>query len=386
MKTSSPRADGFHMPAEWEPHAKTWMVWPERPDNWRLGAKPAQAAFTAVAHAIAAFEPVVVCANAGELANASAALLVRATQHPIRVVEIDNDDAWCRDTGPTFVVNGAELRGIDWTFNAWGGANGGLYAMWDRDDEVAGKILATEKLVRYRSEGFVMEGGAIHVDGEGTLLVTEACLLNSNRNPQLGRSEIEAMLRDYLAVEKIIWLPRGIVNDETDEHIDNMCCFSEPGEVLLAWTNDQNDPQYAFSTAALKVLEAAVDAKGRALKVHKLPLPAVMTATAEEVATLAAGDAIERPSSNRLAGSYINFYLCNGGVIVPKFDDPNDDVAARILAERFPGRQVVQVPGREILLGGGNVHCITQQQPAVVPPQQQPALVPPQQQPAVFRE
>jgi agmatine deiminase len=351
------------MPAEWAPHAQTWMVWPERPDNWRLAAKPAQAAFAAVARAIAAFEPVVVCASAEQLANATATLQAHASEYAIRVVEVANDDAWCRDTGPTFVVNGTEVRGVDWMFNAWGGANGGLYASWDQDDAVARKILAMENLARYRTEGFVMEGGAIHVDGEGTLLVTEACLLNPNRNPHLGRTEIEAMLRDYLAVEKIIWLPRGIVNDETDEHIDNMCCFCAPGEVLLAWTDDQTDPQYAFSSAALKVLEAAVDAKGRAIKVHKLPLPAVMTAEADEVATLAAGDAIERPASNRLAGSYVNFYLCNGGVIVPKFDDSNDDVAARILAERFPDRQVVQVPGREILLGGGNIHCITQQQP-----------------------
>lgn len=217
-----------------------------------------------------------------------------------------------------------------------------------------------------------MEGGAIHVDGEGTLLVTEACLLNANRNPHLGRTQIEAMLREHLAVEKIIWLPRGIVNDETDEHVDNMCCFCAPGEVLLAWTDDQNDPQYAFSMAALKVLETSVDAKARALKVHKLPLPAVMHATAEERATVADGSAVARITDDRLAGSYINFYLCNGGVIVPKFDDPNDDVAARILAERFPDRRVVQVPGREILLGGGNIHCITQQQPAVFPSQQQP--------------
>ena len=353
------------MPAEWEPHTQTWMVWPERPDNWRLGAKPAQAAFATVARAIAAFEPVVVCASAEQMASASAALLANPTKYPIRVVEIGNDDAWCRDTGPTFVVNGAEVRGIDWTFNAWGGQNGGLYTSWDLDDAVAGKILAIEKLSRYRTEGFVMEGGAIHVDGEGTLLVTEACLLNANRNPHLGRTQIEAMLREHLAVEKIIWLPRGIVNDETDEHVDNMCCFCAPGEVLLAWTDDQNDPQYAFSVAALKVLETAVDAKARALKVHKLPLPAVMHATAEERATVADGSAVARITDDRLAGSYINFYLCNGGVIVPKFDDPNDDVAARILAERFPDRRVVQVPGREILLGGGNIHCITQQQPAV---------------------
>ena len=365
--TSTPRADGFRMPAEWEQHQQTWMVWPERPDNWRLGAKPAQAAFASVAQAIAKFEPVTVCVSALQRPAAVAALHQLPTTHPIRVVEIDTDDAWCRDTGPTFVVNGGgEVRGVDWTFNAWGGHNGGLYSPWQCDDAVATKILAMEGLSRYRTDSFVMEGGAIHVDGEATLLVTEACLLNANRNPQLERGGIEAQLREYLAVDKVIWLPRGIVNDETDEHIDNMCCFCRPGEVLLAWTEDRTDPQYAFSAAALTVLEASVDARGRSIKVHKLPLPAVMTATAIEYASVDAGSAIARKPLTRLAASYINFYLCNGGLIVPKFDDPNDAIAAQILAACFPDRTVVQVPGREILLGGGNIHCITQQQPAVV--------------------
>ena len=367
------------MPAEWEPHQQTWMVWPERPDNWRMAAKPAQAAFMRVAKAIAEFEPVKICVSAAQLKSALAAIeAIEATptQHPISLVEIETDDAWCRDTGPTFVVNGTgEVRGVDWTFNAWGGHDGGLYSPWQRDDEVAAQILAIEGVARYRTTNFVMEGGAIHVDGKGTVLVTEACLLNANRNPELGRDGIEAQLREYLATEKVIWLPRGIVNDETDEHVDNMCCFCGPGEVLLAWTEDRSDPQYAFCVAALGVLEDSVDAKGRAFKVHKLPLPAVMTATAEECATVDAGNAIAREPLTRLAASYSNFYLCNGGVIVPKFDDPNDDVAAQILAKCFPSRRVVQVPGREILLGGGNIHCITQQQPAVVVSQQQPAVV-----------
>ncbi|MCE2990251.1 MAG: agmatine deiminase family protein, partial [Nitrosomonadaceae bacterium] len=168
----------------------------------------------------------------------------------------------------------------------------------------------------------------------------------------------------YLGIEHVIWLPRGIVNDETDEHIDNMACFVAPGEVLLAWTDDTSDPQYEFSRMALDVLEASHDARGRRLRVHKLPLPHPMYATAAERAGVVSGDAVPREADERLAGSYINFYICNGGVIVPRFDDPNDDVAAEVLARVFPKHQVVQVPGREILLGGGNIHCITQQQPA----------------------
>ncbi len=363
---STPFADGFFMPAEWAPHKQTWMVWPERTDNWRLGAVPAQAAFTSVAAAIAGFEPVTVCASANQFQRASAQIGAVTTPHPIRVVEVANDDAWCRDTGPTFVVNGhGQVRGIDWQFNAWGGLQGGLYSPWANDDALAARVLEIEQLGRYRTDGFLLEGGAIHVDGEGTLITTEACLLNPNRNPHLRRADIEHQLHDYLGVTKVIWLENGIVNDETDEHIDNMCCFVRPGEVLLAWTDDKDDPQYAYSAAALKLLEQSVDAKGRPLKVHKLPLPAVMLAVASEYASVdRTPGAKPREAQSRLSGSYINFYLCNGGLIVPTFGDANDVVAARILAACYPSHRVVTVPGREILLGGGNIHCITQQQPA----------------------
>jgi agmatine deiminase len=362
--TSTPRADGFYMPAEWATHKQTWLVWPERTDNWRLGAKPAQQAFCAVIRAIARFEPVTVMASARQFANAQAQLALEATAHPIRVIEVSTNDSWCRDTGPTFVTNGKEVRGVDWTFNAWGGLNGGLYFPWDLDDQVAQKVLNVEGMARYRTEGFVLEGGAIHSDGEGTLLTTAECLLNPNRNPDLTKAQIEQQLSDYLAIDKVIWLEDGIFNDETDGHVDNMCCFVRPGEVLLAWTDDESDPQYARSKAALEVLENSTDAKGRKFIIHKLPVPGPLLAKAEEYASVdLTGAATPREAQARLAGSYINFYLCNGGLVLPTFDDPMDSVAVQILSKLFPQHQIVTVPGREILLGGGNVHCITQQQP-----------------------
>lgn len=358
----TPRADGFHMPAEWAPHTRTWMVWPERPDNWRLGGKPAQAAFTAVAKAIARFEPVTVCASAAQYENARA----RLDDANIRVVEITTDDAWVRDTGPTFVIDDqGEVRGVDWAFNAWGGFDGGLYFPWQRDDQVARKILEIEGCARYRTEGFVLEGGSIHVDGEGTLITTEECLLNRNRNPHLNREEIEAVLRDHLAVDTIIWLPDGLYNDETDGHVDNFCCYVRPGEVLLAWTDDPANPNYPRCQAAMKVLEQARDAKGRQLVVHKMPIPGPIHATEEECAGVDLVEGTqERDPSIRLAGSYVNFLIVNGGIVAPKFDDPKDAEAEAILKRLFPQHDVVMVPGREILLGGGNIHCITQQQPA----------------------
>ncbi|MBD8684091.1 agmatine deiminase [Pseudomonas sp. CFBP 13719] len=359
---STPRADGFHMPAEWAPHTQTWMLWPERPDNWRLGGKPVQAAHVALAKAIARFEPVTVGVSAGQYDNARARLDVPN----IRVVEMSSDDAWMRDTGPTFVIDqSGQVRGVDWAFNAWGGFAGGLYAPWNRDEQVASKVLDMERCQGYHTQGFVLEGGSIHVDGEGTLITTEECLLNRNRNPHLDREQIERILADHLAVDKIIWLPDGLFNDETDGHVDNFCCYVRPGEVLLAWTDDASDPNYARCQAALQVLENSVDAKGRALVVHKMPIPGPLYATQEECdgVDLVAGSQ-ERHPSVRLAGSYVNFLIVNGGIIAPSFDDPLDSQAQALLQQLFPEHEVVMVPGRELLLGGGNIHCLTQQQPA----------------------
>ncbi|MBD8594191.1 agmatine deiminase [Pseudomonas sp. CFBP 8758] len=361
---STPRADGFHMPAEWAPHTQTWMLWPERPDNWRLGGKPVQAAHVALAKAIARFEPVTVGVSAGQYDNARARLDVPN----IRVVEMSSDDAWMRDTGPTFVIDeSGQVRGVDWAFNAWGGFDGGLYAPWNRDEQVASKVLGMERCQGYHTQGFVLEGGSIHVDGEGTLITTEECLLNRNRNPHLSREQIERILSDHLAVDKVIWLPDGLFNDETDGHVDNFCCYVRPGEVLLAWTDDASDPNYARCQAALQVLESSVDAKGRALVVHKMPIPGPLYATQQECdgVDLVAGSQ-ERHPSVRLAGSYVNFLIVNGGIIAPSFDDPLDSQAQALLQQLFPEHEVVMVPGRELLLGGGNIHCLTQQQPAPV--------------------
>jgi agmatine deiminase len=356
---STPKADGFRMPAEYEPHDGCWMIWPERPDNWRLEAAPAQAAFAAVAEAIAAAEPVTVGASDAQFERARAAL-----SPAVRVVELSSDDAWMRDTGPTFVVEGGgERRGVDWGFNAWGGREGGLYVSWERDERVAAKVLEVEGAGRYRAP-LVLEGGSIHVDGEGTVLTTEECLLNRNRNPELSREEIEGRLLEYLGAEKVLWLGRGVVADETDGHIDNLACFARPGLVLLTWTDDQSDPQHEVSADARKRLEAARDAQGRPLEVVLLPSPGPLSAGAEEAAGVQPVPGTQpRLPGDRLAASYANFYLANGRVVMPLLDQRRDEEAAAILAATFPEREVVGVPAREILLGGGNIHCITQQVP-----------------------
>jgi agmatine deiminase len=357
---STPAADGFRMPAEWEPHAGCWMVWPERPDNWREKAAPAQAAFVAVASAIAASEPVTMAVSDAQFERARAAL-----PDAVRVVEVSSDDAWMRDIGPTFVVDGnGARRGVDWRFNAWGGLDGGLYTSWERDDRVAAKVLEVEGDGRYRAP-LILEGGSIHVDGEGTVLTTEECLLNPNRNPELDRAAIEAALNEYLGTEKVVWLGEGVFEDETDGHVDNLAAFARPGVVLLTWEEDPADPQHARSADALARLEAATDAQGRPFEVIKVPAPHPPATTDEEAAgVLTTDDAIPRRGGDRLAGSYVNFYIANSHIVYPLLDPDRDEEAGSILAETFPTREVVGVPAREILLGGGNIHCITQQVPA----------------------
>ncbi len=359
---STPRADGFSMPAEWEPHDRCYLVWPERTDNWRLGAKPAQDAFVAVAEAIARSEPVTMLASARQWEHARA-----SCSDAISVVEMTTDDAWVRDTGPTFVVNRStgQRRGVDWVFNAWGGLDGGLYFPWANDDLVAAKVCDLEGAPRYRAP-FVLEGGSIHVDGEGTCITTEECLLNPNRNPGLARREIESLLRAYLGVEMVIWIPRGIHGDETDGHVDNLACFSRPGRVLLTWSEVADDPQSEISREARSVLESATDARGRRLEVGLLPAPDPLSMTGDEASGIDRSHyARPRSAGDPMAVSYVNFLVTNSGVVHPLLDERHDRAVGERLAAEFPGRRIVGVPGREIALGGGNIHCITQQVPRV---------------------
>ncbi|KAJ9514574.1 hypothetical protein QJQ45_016311 [Haematococcus lacustris] len=393
------------MPAEWEPHAGTWIGWPDNLFNWRQQARPAQLAFGAVAEAIAKYEPVTVCTTAASWLSARTQL----PQH-IRVVELSANDYWLRDTGPTVGAGaypglraaltppppdatpagvgpaaaaavgaagqgpeGAGVIACCWAFNAYGQKYsdvGGLDAMIGvRVANVAGLPAVQPSLV--------LEGGSIHVDGEGTLLTTEECLLHPNRNPNCSKEDIEAQLKRWLGVSKVLWLPRGLYADhDTNGHVDNFACFARPGVVLLAWTDDSSDPQHEISRQALEILQGMTDAAGRTLQVVKLPLPPPLFRTKEECEGLVGGytmleedpmgsDMYRRPGQ-RLAASYVNFFIANGAVVMPAFGVPEDEVAKAVLQEQFPGRVVIAVPSREVLLGGGNIHCITCQQPGGV--------------------
>lgn len=357
MKTLSsiPRRDGFRMPGEFEQHQGCWILFPERSDNWRDNAEPAQEAFSNVARTIAQFENVKMGVSAAHFESAR-----RLLPKSVKLVELEYDDAWIRDTGPTCVVNPKGIvRGVDWGFNSWGG----LFRSWDKDNQVARKVIELEGLDRYESK-MILEGGAVNVDGEGTLLAVKECVMNPNRNPIMSLIETENTIKDYLGVEKIIWLPKGLYLDETGGHIDNLCCFIHPGTIAIAWTDDRSDPQWEISTEAFQILKSEMDAKGRKFEIFKIHQPAPMFMSKQESDGIAeSSGTISRKEGDRLAASYVNFYIANGGIIMPSYNDPMDESAKDTLQTLFPNRRVVDVSSREILLGGGSIHCIVQQIP-----------------------
>lgn len=336
--TETPRSLGFAMPPEWHRHARCWMAWPCREALWGDGLDAARAAHADVARAIAEFEPVTMVCNPADVAEASL-----ATGSGVEMLSLPINDSWLRDNGPTFLLDGnGGLGAVHWRFNGYGDK----YQNYDDDAAVAAKIAARVS-ARVFPADFVMEGGAIHVDGEGTALVTESCLLNPNRNPDLDHGDIEARLSDLLGIDKVIWLPRGYQDDETDGHIDNVACFARPGVVLALTTDDTGDPNHRVLTENLKILRASRDARDRRLEVIELPQPPWRMG----------------PGGRRLALSYINFYMANGAIVMPTFHAAEDDRAAKILRDAFPDRKIVRVPALDIVVGGGSIHCITQQQP-----------------------
>jgi agmatine deiminase len=335
-----PASLGYVMPAEWEPHSRCWMAWPCRDEVWGEHMDAARTAYADVARAIADFEPVTLVCNPSDVAEAS---LTLGNGNAIDVVSMEIDDSWLRDSGPTFLLDrNGHLAGAHWRFNAWGQK----YQPYSRDAVVAKQILKHVGARRFRAP-FVLEGGAIHVDGEGTVLTTEQCLLNPNRNADVTKAQVEQNLRDWLGVSTVIWLPEGIEDDETDGHVDEIACFVRPGVVLALSTDDKSDGNFDTLQTNLDILRSAKDAKGRPLQVIEVPQPAR-----------------QEHNGKRLSLSYVNFYIANGGIVMPAFDVAEDERAFRIIRDAFPNRRVVQVHARDIFLGGGGIHCITQQQPA----------------------
>lgn len=333
MTEGFPVDEGFRFPAEWEPHELTLMQFPP-PQNWyRHQLEGARRDWADVANTVVDFEPVIMAVRPEDRAIAEKLL-----SSAIDLIEMDLNDAWSRDAGPMIVVNDhGERRVAGFTFNGWGRK----LPPYDADAMVKGRFAAHLDLAMYVSD-LVMEGGAVALDGEGTLITTEECLLNPNRNRDWSKAGIEQELKRFLGVETVIWIPRGLTPDPiTDGHIDGMAAFSEPGVVLLHTIDDPSDPNHEITQKAKQILQETEDARGRRFEIVEIPL------TSDDLA-------------------HMNFYICNGGVVVPATGRAaEDDAPLGILREMFPGREVVGVPGEMMAEGGGGVHCITQQVPAV---------------------
>lgn len=358
---TTPTKDGFYMPAEFEPHEATVMIFPERSGSWTYDAQPAMPSFLKIWQVIAEHEKLYLLVS--QKKKAKAAMLTKHIKN-LELLEIAQNDAWARDTAPTFVKHPitGEVRGIDWQFNAWGGAYDGLYAHWQEDNALASVFCQKTGYACYHAQHFVLEGGSVHSNGQGIIMTTESCLLSQGRNPALSKTEIADTLCTYLGAEKIIWLPRGIYNDETNEHVDNICAFIRPDEVVLAWTEDKNDPQYALSEACLEELQK------HDFIIHKLPIPAhPVYVTEHDLQGYVFEEGEDtREAGERLAASYVNFYFTNHAVLLPQFGDENtesDMLAVNIMRKLCPEREIIPIPARELLLGGGNIHCLTQQIP-----------------------
>ena len=346
---STPRELGYCMPAEWEPHAATWLTWPRRdgisfPDRF----DPIPAFWVRLAELLSQHESVRINTFDDEqeaeiteqLARSNALVRERVFLHRFPAYE-----PWCRDHGPIFVTREVagrrELAVVDWGYNAWGGK----YPPFDLDDAVPQHVARLLGVPLFQP-GIVLEGGSIDVNGCGTLLTTEACLLNPNRNPHLNREQIEQYLRDYLGVTKILWLGDGIAGDDTDGHVDDLARFVNPTTVVAVIEDDPADENYKPLQENLRRLRSMTDQDGRVLRIVPLPMP--------------------RPISHggqRLPAFYANFYIANDVVLVPTFDDPNDTRALTTLQQLFSDRRVVGVPALDLIWGLGALHCITQQQP-----------------------
>jgi agmatine deiminase len=335
------------MPAEWAAHDRTWMAFPTPNDTFGPAGSGtlarARRAWCEVARTVARYEPVTVLAAPADAGDARSRLGAG-----IDVVPVELDDAWLRDTGPTFVhAPDGSLVAVDWVFNGWGAQS---WASWERD-RLLGGVVAECAGAPVQPSALVNEGGGFHVDGEGTVLLTDTVQLDPDRNPGLSRAQVEAEVHARLGTTRAVWLPRGLVRDGqelgTRGHVDLVAAFAGPGTVLVHRQDDPRHPDHEVSRQLRAVLAAAVDAQGRRLRVVDVPAPTLL-----------------EDDEGPVDWSYVNHYVVNGAVVLCAFDDRNDDVAAAVLAEAYPGRTVELVDARDIFAFGGGIHCITQQQPA----------------------
>lgn len=354
----TPKKDGFRSCGEHERHTGTIIIFPERKDIWRDNAIHAQKLCIELANTIVNYEDVFLCVKPHLRKRVS-----RSLDSKIRIIEIEYDDIWARDISPNFVVKNNEMRAVCWNFNSWGGFDEGAYFPWDKDAAFAKRIADYLGVKKYIINDVVLEGGSVITDGNGILYTTKNVLLNKNRNPRMTIEQVETYLREFFCADTIIWLEEGLALDETDGHIDNVCSIVHPGEMCIAWTDDDSDPQYEVSKRAMGTLYSSNTVQ----TLHKIPIPAPQFITAIE----AAGIEQLSTSTNRVEGfqlvpSYINYYLCNSAVIFPIFNCEHDDEAIKAIKSIFNEREIIPFYAREPLIGGGGFHCILHEIPSAI--------------------
>lgn len=353
------KSDIINLPFEGNAHQGTILEFPFRKDTWRENAIPARRVIYEMVCIISKYETVYLVVDPSIAEDEFKQFIM----NNVIILRLEYNDSWARDNTLIYLQQNGMNLAIDFRFNAWGGSVDGLYSNWDLDDALGKKIAKSLNQKVVSLEKFILEGGSIHTDGEGTLLTTKTCLLSEGRNHSLSLNEIENTLKDYLCIEKVLWLEHGIVNDETNEHVDNMACFLAPEVIAIAVCKDKSDLQYTYSQKAIEYLKNQTDAKGRCFKIIEIPVPTNLYMTEDETKSLEAMDGIIRPAGNRLAASYINFYQSDKFVLVPQFGVKEDAEALQILTEFYKDKKVYPISSREILLGGGNIHCITMQIP-----------------------
>ena len=344
----TPAALGFHMPAEWRPHAATWLTWPTDPETWPDRVSQVEEIYLEMMAALTPHETVNLLVDDETAEQAVRERCTFSGAQNVRFHRIETVDSWIRDYGPNFLIGpNNEPAFNDWIFNAWGDK----YETLKRDDQVP-RVL--EPLLRMRrfEPGIVMEGGSIEVNGAGCVLTTEQCLLNPNRNPNLSRAQIEEYLKNYLGATKVLWLGEGIVGDDTDGHIDDIARFVADNVIVCAVEDDPEDANYHLLQDNLARLKSMTDAKGRPFEIVTLPMPGVVGGTSTDTRNL-----------DRLPASYANFYIANHVVLAPVFGHSNDARAIETLQRVFPDRRVVAINCEPLVWGMGTIHCVTQQQP-----------------------
>lgn len=350
----------YHLVAEFAKQEESIILWPQRPDNWRNGGKPAQKVVVQIAEQIAKTQPVTVFVNQSQYQNAR-----RSLSNRVRVIEMSSNDAWIRDYSPFFISDGKEITAVDFVFNAWGGLVDGLYFPWDFDDQVAQKVADLYRLPLRKSK-VVLEGCALHTDGLGTGIGTRDVLLAADRNSNMTEEKMNQILLEELGIEKMIWLDHGYFLDETGGDVDNLLNFVGPHELVITWTDNQEDPVYQTCREIERVLLEATDVNGDHFDIHRLSMPhREQKLSAEEAATVEkVNGSMPRNIGQRLTATYVSFITTNDQIIMPLFDDPADKVAKQTLQQLFEDRQVVGIPAREILIGGGGLHTVVAHIPA----------------------